>query len=138
MGGVKISALYEGDLHCRLTHGPSGRTIETDAPKDNMGKGEAFSPTDLSAASLLSCVLTTMAIYGQKHGIELKGAQGEVEKEMSQDMPRRIVKLTLRVRMPEGIKAEHRKPLERVGENCPVFKSLHPDVQVPLAFSYPD
>ena len=135
---VKISAVYEGGLHCLLTHGPSGLTIETDAPKDNMGKGEAFSPTDLSAASLVSCVLTTMAIYGQGHGVELKGAEAEIEKEMSKDSPRRIVKLAMRVRMPKGIKAEHRKTLEHIGENCPVFKSLHPDVQVPLTFTYPD
>ena len=135
---VKISAVYEGELRCKLTHGPSGRVLETDAPTDNMGKGEAFSPTDLSAASLVSCVLTTMAIYGQRHGIELKGSEAEIEKEMSQDAPRRIVKLTMRIKMPKGIKAEHRKTLEHVGENCPVFKSLHPDVKVPTTFSYPD
>lgn len=135
---VKISAVYQGELHCSLTHGPSGKRLDTDAPKDNMGKGEAFSPTDLSAASLLSCVLTTMAIYGQRHGIELKGAEGEVEKEMSQDAPRRIVKLTMQVRMPKGIPSGERKTLERVGENCPVFKSISPEVRVPLTFSYPD
>ena len=135
---VKISAVYQGDLHCLLTHGPSGRTLETDAPKDNMGKGEAFSPTDLSAASLVSCVLTTMAIYAQRHGVEMKGAGAEIEKEMSPDAPRRIMKLTMRVQMPKGIKPELRKTLENIGENCPVFKSLHPDVQVPLTFSYPD
>ena len=135
---VKISAVYEGGLHCKLMHGPSGRTLDTDAPKDNMGKGEAFSPTDLSAASLLSCVMTTMAIYGQRHGIEMKGAEGEVEKEMSQDAPRRIVRLTMKVRMPKGIPPDRRKALENVGENCPVFKSLNPDVKAPVVFSYPD
>ena len=135
---VKISAVYEGGLHCLLTHGPSGDTIETDAPKDNMGKGEAFSPTDLSAASLISCVLTTMAINGQKRGIELKGAEGEIEKEMSQDTPRRIVKLAMRVRMPKGIKKEDRKTLENIGENCPVFKSMDAAVKAPISFSYPD
>ncbi len=135
---VRISAVYEGDLHCTLTHGPSGRTLPTDAPKDNMGKGEAFSPTDLSAASLLSCALTTMAIYGKKHGVELKGASGDVEKEMSQDAPRRIVKLTMRLSMPKGIQKEIRKTLESIGENCPVFKSLNPEVKAPIVFSYPD
>lgn len=135
---VKISALYEGDLHCLLTHGPSGKSLETDAPKDNMGKGEAFSPTDLSAASLVSCVLTTMAIFGQRHGIELKGAKATVEKEMSQDAPRRIVQLRIQVDMPSGIKKDDRKTLEKVGENCPVFKSLHPDVKTPVTFNYRD
>ncbi len=135
---VKITAVYQGDLHCLLTHGPSGSTLPTDAPKDNMGKGEAFSPTDLSAASLLTCVLTTMAIYAQRHGIELKNAQGEVLKEMSADPPRRIAKLTLHIRMPRGIKLEDRPTLERIGTNCPVYKTLSPDLQILTTFTYPD
>src|SRR3989338_7273850 len=117
---VKITASYLGGLRCRLMHEPSGNVIETDAPKDNMGKGEAFSPTDLSAASLLSCVLTTMAIYGQRHQIEIKNAQGEILKKMSTEPPRRISKLTIRIQMPKGIKPEDRPALERVGNSCPV------------------
>ncbi len=135
---VKITAVYQGDLHCLLTHGPSGSTLQTDAPKDNMGKGEAFSPTDLSAASLLTCVLTTMAIYAQKHHIELKGAQGEILKEMSTDTPRRISKLAIHIQMPKGIKPEDRSTLERVGTHCPVHQTLRPDLQISTTFSYPD
>ncbi len=135
---VKIKALYQGNLHCLLTHGPSGQTIETDAPKDNMGKGAAFSPTDLLAASLVSCILTTMGIYAQKHGIDLKGAQADITKEMSADAMRRIVKLSIQVRMPKGIKPDDRKTLERIGQNCPVHKSLHPDLQTPTVFTYSD
>ena len=135
---VKITAVYEGDLHCRLTHGPSGATLQTDAPKDNMGKGEAFSPTDLSAASLLTCVLTTMAIYGKRHDIEIKGATGEILKEMSAEPPRRISRLTIKIMMPKDIKTENRPLLERVGSSCPVHKSLSPDVQILTTFSYPD
>jgi len=135
---VKITAVYQGNLHCLLTHGPSGSTLPTDAPKDNMGKGEAFSPTDLSAASLLTCVLTTMAIYGQRHHLELKGAQGEILKEMSTELPRRIAKLTIRIQMPKGIKPEDRPTLERAGNNCPVHKTLSPEVQILTTFTYPD
>jgi putative redox protein len=135
---VKITAAYQGDLHCLLTHGPSGSTLKTDAPKDNMGRGEAFSPTDLSAASLLSCVLTTMGIYAQRHNIELNGAQGEIEKEMSTDASRRIARLTLRIQMPKGIKSEDRPTLERVGNSCPVHKTLSPDVQIHTTYAYPD
>jgi putative redox protein len=135
---VKITAVYQGDLHCLLTHGPSGSQLQTDAPKDNMGKGEAFSPTDLSAGSLLTCVLTTMAIYARRHHIELKGAQGEILKEMSADSPRRIAKLTIRIQMPKGIKPEDRPALEQAGTHCPVHKTLSPDVQTPTTFTYPD
>ena len=135
---VKITAAYQGDLHCLVTHGPSGNTLQTDAPKDNMGKGEAFSPTDLAAASLLTCALTTMAIYAQRHQIEFKDAQGEILKEMSADSPRRITKLTVRIQMPKGVKPENRPALERVGTSCPVHKSLSSDIQIPTTFVYPD
>ncbi len=135
---VKITASYLGDLHCRLTHGPSGAVIETDAPKDNMGKGEAFSPTDLAAASLLSCILTTMAIYAKRHGKVLVGQSGEVEKEMSTEAPRRISRLTVRVSMPKDLSAEDRLAYERVGGSCPVHKSLGPGTQVLMNYIYPD
>jgi len=135
---VRITAEYLGDLHCRLTHGPSGAVIETDAPKDNAGKGEAFSPTDLAASSLLSCILTTMAIYAKRHGKEMTGMSGEVEKEMSTDPPRRIAKLTVRANMPKGLSADERLAYERVGGTCPVHKSLGPGTEVALTFIYPD
>ena len=133
---VKITAEYLGDLHCRLKHGPSGAVIETDAPKDNAGKGEAFSPTDLCASSLLSCILTTLAIYAKRHGKELTGMSGEVTKEMSAEPPRRIAKLTVNVNMPKGLSAEERLTYERVGNSCPVHKSLGPGTEVLTTYTY--
>ena len=135
---VKITASYLGDLHCKLKHEPSGSIIETDAPKDNMGKGEAFSPTDLAAASLLSCILTTMAIYAKRHEKDLPGLSGEVIKEMSADPPRRITKLTVRVQMPKGLPKEERAAYERAGDSCPVRKSLGPATQVMTTYLYLD
>ena len=133
---VKIDIVYEGALHCRLTHGPSGKQIVTDAPKDNMGKGEAFSPTDLAAASLGSCMMTTMAIYAERHGIPLAGTEVEVTKEMVHDPARRIGKLTVHFKMAPGILAGQRQPLERAALTCPVHKSLHPDIEIPVHFDY--
>ena len=88
---VTITGEYEGELHCRAQHGPSGSGLVTDAPRDNQGRGEAFSPTDLVATAFGTCILTTMAIAARKHGLELKGMRFETTKEMSADLPRRIV-----------------------------------------------
>ena len=135
---VKMSVVYEGNLRCRLTHGPSGQGIVTDAPVDNMGKGEAFSPTDLTAASLASCMMTVMGIVAQRHNIDLKGAKLEVSKEMVTTPVRRIGKITVDFFMPKGIDPAKRSMLERAAETCPVHKSLSPDVLVPVHFYYPD
>ena len=135
---VKIDIVYEGDLHCRLTHEPSGDEIQTDAPVDNMGKGEAFSPTDLMAGSLGSCMMTIMGIAAKRQGIELKGTTIEVLKEMVASPERRIGKITVTFRMCKGIPKDKREILERAAHACPVHKSLHPDVQTPITFSYPD
>lgn len=134
---VHIDVEYEGGLHCRLKHGPSGMVITTDAPKDNMGKGEAFSPTDLTAAALGACLLTIMGIFSQRHGIELKGAKASITKEMKTE-PRRIGRITVTIAMPPGIPHDKRAALERTAESCPVHKSLHPDVETPIQFKYPD
>ena len=133
---VRISAVYEGGLRCRLTHGPSGKTLDTDAPKDNLGKGESFSPTDLAASALVSCMLTTMAIYGQKNSIELSGAHADVTKEMSADAPRRIVRLAVNIQMPKNIPPDQRAALEKIALNCPVTKSLDPQIEMPVKFQY--
>lgn len=135
---VKIDVLYEGGLHCRLKHGPSGMEISTDAPKDNMGKGEAFSPTDLVASALASCMLTTMGIVAQRHSLKIEGASAEVTKEMTAIPPRKIAKLSVTIRMPKGIPAAERPLLERTALGCPVHKSLHPEVEVPVQFEYQD
>ena len=135
---VKIDIIYEGDLHCRLKHGPSGTEIMTDAPVDHMGKGEFFSPTDLTAGALGSCMMTVMAISAQKHNIDLRGTKVEVIKEMI-DLPiRRIAKLAVNFSMPKGIEPSKRLILERAAHSCPVHKSLHPDVEVITSFQYPD
>ncbi len=102
---VKIDVTYEGALHCRLKHGPSGMEISTDAPKDNLGKGEAFSPTDLVAAGLASCMLTTMGIVAQRRSINIEGTRAEVSKEMTAAPPRRIARLGVIIEMVKGIPA---------------------------------
>lgn len=135
---VKMSMVYEGDLHCLLKHGPSGNQIVTDAPVDNQGKGAAFSPTDLTAASLGSCILTTMAIAALKSNINMNGATADVEKEMVTEPVRRIGKISVRIMMPRGIPADKREFLEKIAHNCPVHKSLSPDVLTPLDIQYPD
>ncbi len=131
---VKINIAYEGQLHCRLTHAPSGSVIATDAPKDNNGKGEAFSPTDLVAAALGSCMLTVMGIQAARHQIALDGSMVDVEKEMVADPVRRIGSLKVVLRMAKGVPQEKRSMLEAAAHACPVHKSLHPDVKIPIEF----
>lgn len=133
---VKMQATYTGDLHCKLIHEPSKSVIETDAPKDNMGKGEAFSPTDLVGAALASCVLTTMGIVAQRDGVNMEGSKAEVVKEMTSQPPRRVAALKLNVTLPASITPDYRKKLEHAAHHCPVHKSLHPDVQTPIVFEY--
>ena len=133
---VKIDIVYEGDLRCRLKHGPSGDQIKTDAPIDNMGKGEAFSPTDLVAAALGSCMLTVMGIAARKHNINLNGSVAEVQKEMVTAPVRRIEKLSVVLNMAPGISLDKRAMLERAALNCPVHKSLNPDVEIPIVFNW--
>ncbi|MBS1969330.1 MAG: OsmC family protein [Bdellovibrionales bacterium] len=132
---VKVTAKYEGDKHCEIEHGPSQSTIATDAPKDNNGRGELFSPTDLVAAATGSCILTVMAIMAEKDGVSLKGSYTTVEKEMVLN-PRRIGKLTINVFMPKNIEDTYRQKLENTAATCPVKKSLHPDMQLPMQFHY--
>ncbi len=128
---VTIAMKYTGELHCEAVHGPSGTQLMTDAPKDNMGKGEHFSPTDLVATGLGTCILTTMAIVGKSFGVDISGATASVEKEMTPP-PRRLGALRTRIIMPPGIPNEHRKKLESAAHHCPVHRSLHPDVEAPI------
>ena len=125
---VKITGEYQGDLHCTATHGPSGRTLETDAPVDNQGKGEAFSPTDLVATAVGTCILTTMAVVARRLSLDLKDARFEVVKEMSTDTPRRIVRLATHVWLPVPHSVDRDDLLERAARTCPVHKSLHPAI----------
>ena len=134
---VKMTIDYEGDLHCRLTHLPSGTKISTDAPKDNMGKGESFSPTDLVSSALGACMMTLMGIFAKRHSIELTGTKVTVQKEMT-DAPRRIKRIEVVIEMAAGISKNHRPALETAALTCPVRKSIHPDIEVPVKFIYPD
>lgn len=135
---VKIESVYQGGLHCELIHGPSGSRFETDAPVDNQGKGERFSPTDLMGAALGSCILTTMGIVAAREGIHLEGARVEVLKEMITTSPRRVGKLLTTVTMPKGVPSEQRARLEGAAHRCPVHQSLHPEIEAPITFHYPD
>jgi putative redox protein len=132
---VTITARYEGDLCCTATHGPSGATLQTDAPKDNEGLGRFFSPTDLVAVALGTCILTTMAIVARRHGIQLHGASVQVEKHM-QNGPRRIARLPVALRIPGTFTAEQKQLLENTAHSCPVHKSLHPDIDASIAIRW--
>jgi putative redox protein len=130
---VRITGEYTGGLHCDLKHEPSGDTLNTDAPKDNQGKGEAFSPTDLVATALGSCIATTMAIAVEKHGVDLKGLRFAVTKEMSNEGPRRIVRLATELWLPIPESHPQAKLLAEIAEkNCPVHRSLDPNIERPV------
>jgi putative redox protein len=133
---VVISGRYTGELRCEAVHGPSGSKLVTDAPADNMGRGEAFSPTDLVATALGSCIVTTMAILATRRGIDFSSATFSVEKHMAMEPVRRIARLPVTIRMSAAISQENRAVLERAAHTCPVHKSLHPDVDAPISFVY--
>ena len=135
---VRVQVSYEGDLHCSAVHAPSEARLATDAPVDNQGRGESFSPTDLVATALGTCMLTIMGIVARRDAIPLEGATFAVEKHMSPDAPRRIARLPIRFAMPRGLGPEQRKKLENAGMACPVKKSLHPEIEVDVTFDYPD
>ena len=133
---VKIKVVYDGCKKCTAVH-QEGVSLRTDAPKDIGGDASAFSPTDLVAAALASCILTTMGMFADRHGIDLSGSEVEVHKEMVSEPLRRIGSLKTRVRMPAGkVTGEMRKTLERIAETCPVHRSLHPDLKIPIEFVY--
>ena len=131
---VSIQLEYEGDLHCRAVHGPSGTVLTTDAPKDNQGRGESFSPTDLVATALASCILTIMGIQARTLGIGLAGATATVEKEMTNVPVRRIQRLSVKIHVPREVSAENRLKLERAAHVCPVHQSLHPEIEKSIEF----
>ncbi len=131
---VAIEARYDGSKKCTLHH-PEGSLIQTDAPKDIGGEASAFSPTDLVAAALAACVLTTVAMFAERHELDLTGIRAHVGKEMT-TAPRRIGHLPLTVHLPASVPSEMRPILERVAYTCPVHASLHPDVDAPIEFLY--
>jgi uncharacterized OsmC-like protein len=131
---VVLKSTYEGGLRCRAEHGPSGATLVTDAPVDNHGKGESFSPTDLVATALGGCMMTVMGIVAERHGIELAGMTAETEKVMTAAPPRRIASLRTRITIPLPPDHPQRSALEQAARACPVHKSLHPEIDAPVEF----
>ncbi len=132
----KIEIFYEGGFSTRSVHLESGAEIFTDAPKDNQGKGEKFSPTDLLALSLGSCLLTILGIRAEKLGVDISGSKVFVNKEMSLDLPRRIVKIQAHFVCPRVFTTEVQEKLEKAAMQCPVHYSLHPELQQEFSFEW--
>lgn len=134
---MTATIIYKGTLRCEAKHLQSGSVIETDAPTDNKGKGERFSPTDLLCVSLATCIVTTMGIKAADMNIDLTNTGVEVTKHMLPD-PRRIAKIEVNLTMPSNLKFDEkdRTILERVGINCPVTKSLHPEMEVLISYNW--
>lgn len=134
---VEITGKYIGNLKTEMTHGPSGSILRTAAPVDNKGDGSSFSPTDLVAAALGSCMVTTMAIVAERDGIAAEEFAFRIEKHMAND-PRRIGAIPVEIHMPKGLSADQRTKLERAAHHCPVHRTLLPEVDKTVTFVYPD
>lgn len=133
---VKICVEYEGDLRCALTHPDSGAAFRSDAPLDNQGRGESFSPTDLCASALGSCIATILGIRAREMDLDLRGMWIEVTKIMSSVPPRRIVRLETEVWMPRPVPGGQREALAAAAAGCPVHHSLHPEIEKPIRFHW--
>lgn len=135
---VEINSVYQGELRVEATHAPSGTTLNTDAPLDNGGKGESFSPTDLVATALGTCVMTILGLVAERHQLDLKGTQVHVTKEMVTDPIRRIGSLRTIVTVPKGAVEDPsmRERLETAARKCPVHKSLLAEIDAPIEFVY--
>jgi putative redox protein len=131
------TVIYEGELRTVATHLQSGNKIETDAPTDNNGLGERFSPTDLVATALGSCMSTIMGMKAKDLNVDLKGMKLDIQKIMKAD-PRRIGGINVTFSFPENIIADEKQRtiLERAAHTCPVAFSLHPDIEVKVAFDW--
>ncbi len=133
---MTASIIYQGDLRCKATHLQSGTVVETDAPTDNRGKGEKFSPTDILCVSLATCIITTMALKARDMNIELKDTKINVTKHMLKD-PRRVAQIDVTIHFPQlQLDAKDKLILERTGNNCPVTKSLHPDLKTNIEYNW--
>jgi uncharacterized OsmC-like protein len=130
------SARYAGHLRTEATHTASGNVIQTDAPTDNHGRGEAFSPTDLVSTALGSCMMTVMGIVAERHQWDLVGSTFAVMKHMSTEAPRRIAQIDITFSLPATLAPNDRTLLERSAHTCPVGLSLHPDVRQNIVFEY--
>jgi len=133
---VEIHIDYEGDLHCNAVHLPSGNRLTTDAPVDNNGRGESFSPTDLVATALGACMATVVGIVAKRKEIAVEGMKVAVRKYMSDDQPRRISKLEVDMEIPLSADHPERKVLESAARGCPVHHSIHPDIEVVIKWTW--
>lgn len=133
---VKISGKYLGNLRVQSTHQDSGTVIETDAPIDNHGKGERFSPTDTVVAALASCMITVMAIVADRNQIDLSNVSYYAEKHMNTEGPRRISKIFIKIQMPPSLSENDRKKLEKTAMTCPVHHSLSSEIDMDISFNY--
>ncbi len=135
--GVRISGHYLGGLGVACRHEPSGTELRTAAPVDNNGDGSSFSPTDLLATALATCMVTLIAIVAERDGLKLDGLGFHAEKIMESD-PRRVGRVELVIEMPSGLDPSSRKKLERAALTCPVKRSLPEELLTPVEFRYPD
>lgn len=134
---MTTSILYKGDLRCECVHIQSGTVIETDAPTDNRGKGERFSPTDTVCVALGTCIITTIGIRANDMQVDLAGTKLAVTKHMFSE-PRRIGKIDVLIQFPASLDLSEKDRLlfQKIGDNCPVMKSLHPDIQVTIDYQW--
>ncbi|HET7231223.1 MAG TPA: OsmC family protein [Longimicrobium sp.] len=133
---VEIGGRYTGELKMELRHGPSGQPLTTAAPRDNMGDGSSYSPTDLLAASLGSCMVTTMAIVARRENIPFERAEFTLAKHMTAAAPRRVDAIPVTIRLPASLTPEQRQTLEAAARGCPVHRSLAPEIQRDVTFIY--
>jgi putative redox protein len=133
---VSIDVAYDGDLHCDATHGPSSATLSTDAPTDNHGRGASFSPTDLVATGLATCILTIIGIQARMLDADVSGMTASVEKHMTESGPRRIDRLVTTVRIPHTYDGDTTRRLEAAGRGCPVHRSLRAEIDAPIRFEW--
>lgn len=133
---VQVEVVYEGGLRTRAVHGPSGCELVTDAPVDNQGKGESFSPTDLIGTALGSCMLTIIAIVAEQHGWSVEGARARVVKGMVADPVRRIARLEVVISVPGEFSEKEQELLEKAALSCPVYKSLPEAMEIPVRFEF--
>ncbi len=131
---ITIDIDYPGDLRCHAVHGPSKQELHTDAPVDNNGRGESFSPTDLVATALGTCMATVIGIMAKRKNIDVRGMTVHVEKHMSADAPRRIVRLPITITLPLAEDHPERKLFEAAALGCPVHHSVHPEIDKPVTF----
>jgi uncharacterized OsmC-like protein len=127
----------ERGLRMTMTHGPSGVKLLSDAPKDNGGEASSFSPTDLLAASLVSCITTTMALTARRENVPWGSIQASLEKRMTAEPPRRVAEVAVELQMPKELPTDKRSQFEAIAHTCPVARSLHSDVKISVTFHYP-